>query len=257
MRILSLFAVLLALLCFHPLASAQQPPPRDPQAVAVLQQSLRAMGGTVPADSVATGTVVVVAGSTTENGTIRILTRGWDQSAEQLQLPSGNRAVVYSRGLANELHGATATSLQLELVATSQSPVFPFAILAGALTNPEVALQYVGLETLDGSPAHHIRFWNTFSSNPRFQELAEFSVKDLWIDAASGLPHKLAYDRRAGGGASPRIPAVVSFSDYRKVGGVLYPFLIQKSPNGTPWTTITVQSVSFNTGLTDSDFLVQ
>lgn len=257
MRVLRLASLFISILLFASLFAAQQPPQRDPQAVAILQQALAAMGGSVPKDSVATGTVILVAGSTTENGTIRILTRGWDQSAEQLQMPSGNRTVVYSRGFGNEVHGATATSLQLELVATSQSPVFPLAILAGALSNSDVALQYLGLEALGGSSAHHIRFWNTFASNPKLQPFAEFTAKELWIDAATGLPRKLFYYRRAARGAAPRIPLEVFYADYRNVGGVLYPFLIKKSLNGTPWITITLGSVVFNAGLTDADFPVE
>ncbi len=237
--------------------AAQQVPQRDPQAVAILQQSLAAMGGSVPTDSVATGTIVVVAGSTTETGTIRILSRGADQSSEQIHTTTGNRAVIYSRGFANETRGTTVNSLQMELVVSSQSPDFPLPLFVGALSNSDFAFQYVGQETLDGSPVQHIRFWNTFSSKPRLQKVAEFSVKDVWVDAASGLPRKLSYDRRAGGGSAPRIPVAIFFSDYRNIGGVLYPFLIKKSYNGTPWTTITIQNVAFNTGLTDANFPVQ
>lgn len=237
--------------------AAQQAPQRDAQAIAILQQSLAAMGAIVPTDSVATGAIVIVAGSLTEQGAIRILTRGLDQSAEQIQTGSATRAVIYSRGLGAEVEGASVKSLQMELVVTSQSPDFPVPFLAAVLNNSETAIQYLGLENLEGFPAHHIRFWNTFSSKPRLQKLADFSVKDLWIDAASVLPHKLSYNRRAGGGSEPRIPVEVFFSDYRNAGGVLYPFLIKKSYNGTPWIAITVQNVAFNTGLTDADFPVQ
>jgi hypothetical protein len=38
---------------------------------------------------------------------------------------------------------------------------------------------------------------------------------------------------------------------------VLYPFQINKSYNGTPWEAITIQSVSFNTGLTTAQFQVE
>jgi len=38
------------------------PVTRDPQAVALMQASVRTMGGKVPSDSVATGTITIVAG---------------------------------------------------------------------------------------------------------------------------------------------------------------------------------------------------
>ncbi len=236
---------------------AQQLPQRDPQAVALLQRAVLAMGAAVPTDSVATGTVVIVAGSKTDTGTMRILTRGTDQSAAQISTPAATYGVVFSRGGANEVEGTATKSLQLELALTSQCPEFPLPLLAAVLNNADASFQYVGLETLDGGSLHHIRFWNTFASSPKLQPLAEFTVKDVWIDAVNGLPRRLAYDRRAGGGAEPRIPVVVVFSDYRNVGGVYYPFRIEKSLNGTPWATITIQSVAFNTGLSDADFPVQ
>src|SRR5712692_279473 len=249
MRVFRPASFVLSSLLISVCEGAQQVPPRYAQAIAVLQQSLVAMGGTLPSDSVATAPVVLVAGSLTENGTIRILTRGVDQSAEQIQTAAGTRAVIYSRGRANEIEGGSVKRLWLELVVTSQSPNFPLPLVFGALNNPDTGIQYIGLETLDGLGLHHIRLWTAFSSTPRLQRLAEFSTRDLWISASGGLPYKLQYNRRAAGGSAPQIPVAVYFSDYRAVGGVLYPFVIRKSFNGTPWTTMTVGNVAFNTGL--------
>ncbi len=259
------FSLFLASLLFAVSAAAQQPPlvvseanpSRDPRAVAIAQRSISALGGAVPSDSVATGTIELVAGSKAETGTIRLLTRGVNQTAEEIVTPEGTRANFYSREQAREAEGNSAKRLQLELVVTSQSACFPLPLLAAALNHPDTAFQYVGQQTLDGLAVHHIRFWNTFSSNAKMRHLAEFSVKDLWIDAATGLPRKLSFDRRAAGGAEPRIPLEVFFSDYRHVSGVLYPFRIEKHFNGTPWATITIQSVAFNTGLSEADFPVQ
>jgi hypothetical protein len=68
---------------------------------------------------------------------------------------------------------------------------------------------------------------------------------------------KISYSRRAGGQGVPSFPVEVSFSNYIRVNGVLYPFQINKSFNGTPWETITIQSVAFNTGLTAAQFPVE
>ncbi len=237
--------------------SAQQPPPRDPQAVAVLQQSLRAMGGTVPRDSVAAGAATLVAGSSSVSATIRIRTRGFDQSSEHVQTAEGRRELIYSRGRASEIEGSTPKRLSLERAATSLAPDSPLILIADSLNNPDSAYQSLGLELFAGSQVHHVRTWNSFSSNPSFQPLAEFSVRDLWIDAASGLLRKISYLQRDAGGAAPQIPIEVVFSEYQNVGGILYPFLIEKSINGTPWARITVQYVIFNVSLSDADFPLQ
>jgi hypothetical protein len=81
-------------------------------------------------------------------------------------------------------------------------------------------------------------------------------VTDIWLDGASGLPRTISFIQRHGGGSAPKIPISISYSNYQNLGGVLYPYQIQQSVNGTVWATITIQSVVFNTGLTDADFSV-
>ena len=233
-------------------------PSRDVQAVSLMQGTLKALGGAVPSDSVATGTVTIVAGTKTDNGTISILTRGTDQTSEQIQLSDGTQnSVIYSHGQANEVVSGAVQPAPLELASSSQSSDYPLPLLVAAFNNPDFSFQYVGQETLDdGSPAQHIRFWNTYASNQGLLPLSEFTTKDLWLNATTGLPQKLTYLRREAGGAVPRMALGISYSDWRNVGGVMYPYHIQKSWNGTPWTTISIQNVTFQTGLTDNDFPV-
>jgi len=231
---------------------------RDPQAVAILHKALSAVGGSVPADSVATGTVTIVAGTKTENGTIRILTRGTDQTSEQIQLSDARQnSVIYSRGRANEVLSGAVKPASMELSASSQSPAFPLPLLLAAFNNADVSIQYIGEEILNGSSVYHLRFFNTYASNQGLQPLSDFTTRDLWVDAVTGLPQKLGYLRRDGGGAAvPQIRMEIFYSDWRTANGVAYPYRIEKSWNGTPWTTISIQNVVFQTGLTDSDFPV-
>ena len=237
--------------------TAQELPQRDSQAVQLLSQAVAAMGGNAPGSSLATGTIDLVEGSLQETGRIRIATRGLIETREEIQTNRGLRARVYAKGLAAKVSGFERDTLTLEMAASSRSPNFPLPLLGATLSNPDFALEYVGQETLDGLSVHHIRFWNTYFSSPRLQYLSEFSVKDLWIDAASGLPTRLSYDQREGGGATPRIHVGASYSDYRDVGGVLYPFLIKRIYNGTPWATIKITNVTLGAGVSDADFQIE
>ncbi len=236
---------------------AAQSPQRDPQAVALLQASLKAMGGTVPSDSVASGNVTVVAGSLTTNGTIRVLTRGTNQSSEQTTLSSSTYTVIFSQGLADETINSTTTSIPLERAATSQSVCFPLPFLAAALANSGDSIQYVALETSGQQSLQHIRIQNTFASQPTFQQFASFATFDVWLDASTSLPQRISFARRNGGGSTPSISVDAFFSAYKTTSGPAYPTQINLSLNGTPWTTITITSVAFNTGLTDSNFPIQ
>ncbi|MGH9858489.1 MAG: hypothetical protein ACRD5F_00540, partial [Candidatus Acidiferrales bacterium] len=96
----TLFALALPVTTF-----SQSPAPRDPRAIAILQQSFAAMGGAVPGDCVATGTITIEAGSSSESGSIRILARDFDQSVEEVQGSEGAIRRVYSRGQAADKHG--------------------------------------------------------------------------------------------------------------------------------------------------------
>jgi hypothetical protein len=258
-----LFAILFAFFVSGS-AFAQQPAPsgpppvqRDPQATTILQAAVRAMGGTAPTDSVATGNITVVAGSQTSSGTIRILTRGTGQSSEQITLPQGTTAVTYSAGAGGHSVNSVTTSLPLERAVTSQSICFPLPFLAGALANADVSMQYVALETLGQKSVQHIRLRNTFASRRSLQPFADFAVFDVWLDAASSLPERISFMRRDGSGAVPRIPVATTFRGYQTVSGITYPSQIHVSLNGTPWASITISGVSFNTGLTDASFPVQ
>jgi hypothetical protein len=254
------FPLAASLFLFFSQSSSQQTAPivqRDPQAVALLQASVRAMGGTVPSDSVATGNVTIVAGSLTTNGTIQILTRGTNQSSEQTTLPSSTYTVIYSQGLADETINSTTTSIPLERAATSQSVCFPLPFLAAALANSDDFIQYVALETGGQQSLQHIRIQNTFASQPTFQQFASFAIFEVWLDATTSLPERISFARRNGSGSVPSISVDAFFSAYKTTSGAAYPTQINLSLNGTPWTTITITSVAFNTGLTDANFPVQ
>jgi hypothetical protein len=259
-RLAPVFVVLFSVLPFSLLAQQKAQtavaPTRDPQALAVLQQSFTAMGKTLPADSVATGTVLLVEGSSNLEGTIRIVTRGADQSIEDITLENDHRVVVYSRLAAKETRAGKTSVASLELSLSSQTPDFPLPLIVWALASPDASASYVGLEQVNGESLHHIRIWNAFTSNPALQSRAEFSIRDIWIDSARFLPRKISYVRRVASGAVPRIPVEVIFTNYQETSGILYPFLIQKKFNGTPWATITISTVRLNTGLAETDFPV-
>ncbi|MCI0627887.1 MAG: outer membrane lipoprotein-sorting protein [Acidobacteria bacterium] len=242
------------------LVSQEQAAPsvsRDPQAVAVVAHALQAMGGAAPTDLTASGKIELVEGSKKETGTIRLKARGPDQLSEEVMTSDSQRSVVLSKGRGLEKAGEKQSRVSLQLSLSSEATSLPVISLSAALTNPDTAFEYLGVENLGGINTHHIGYWNTYASNPNRAILAEFSIKDVWIDSSTLLPVRLAYDRRAAGGAADRIAVEVLFADYRSVSGALIPFAIAKSFNGTPWATIVFESVAVNTGLSESDFPVQ
>jgi hypothetical protein len=229
---------------------------RDPEAIAILQASISAMGATLPSDSVASGTVQIVAGSLTSTGTIRVLTKGTAQTLVELKTTDSTRSTIYSSGQANDLAGSTVKKLPLELVMTSQGVEFPLPFIVALLNDSDTSFQYLGVETSNGISLHHIKAWNSFSSQPGYQILSNFTLRDIWIGVSSLLPQRISCTRRPALGAAS-VAFDVFYNNYQNYGGVAYPLAIQESLNGTPWATITIQAVAFNHGLTDADFPVQ
>jgi hypothetical protein len=253
------FAALLLIVvpAFSQTQTSTQPLVRDPQALTLLQGAATAMGNSTPNDSTATGSITTVAGPTTDTGTVKILTKGTAETAVEAQMASGsNWSVIYSNGEANRVDATGNVALPLEQVASSQSNYFPLPVISGVLTNSDACYQYIGLETLNGSSVQHVRVWNSYNSTAYMQFLSGFTVLDLWLDATSGLPAQVSFISRSGGGSTPKIPITVFFSNYKNVNGVLYPYQIQQTVNGTLWATITIQSVIFNSGLSDANFPV-
>jgi hypothetical protein len=227
---------------------------RDAQAATLLRQAIATMGASLPADSTATGNVTIIAGSETSGGTVRILTRGTNQTSIQFQTTSANYSVIYSNGQANRVDDAGTTVLPLELAASSQCLYFPLPFLSGLLNNPDVSLSYIGQDSFDSSQANHIRVQNTYASSPSMQFLSDFTSADIWLDASTALPVRISVTRRNGGGSSPKIPISFAYSNYKTVAGVQYPYTIQEFLTETLWATTSIQSVTFNTGLPDASF---
>ena len=230
---------------------------RDTQAVSALQAAWSAMGGSVPNDSIAHGTISITAGTRTESGSFSLLTRGTTQSSEQIAATFTNETLVYSNGGSVLTVDQTTQSLSMEASQSSQSAVFAMPLLAQLLSTPGIVMQFIGMEAVNGASCEHVRTWNSFNSSPKLQFLSDFTTKDFWIDTASGVVKRLSYQIRDAGGDAPITTMDIYYHDYRSMGGVLYPFFIQKSWNGTPWATITIQTVLFNSGLSDSNFPTQ
>lgn len=232
-------------------------PARDAVAVALVQKSIAMMGGAVPVDSTATGEIVFTEGGISTRGQVRVLTRGDDQCAEHVQLPDEQRSRVYSRGEADERSKGVVKASSLELASSSQCAEFPLAFLGAALRDSEMTVEYVTDEGVQGAAAQHIRFWNAYSSRRRLQILSEFTRRDVWLNAATGLPERMAYERREGHGTVAGVRIEVVYSDWRKVGGFLYPFKVEKYWNGVPWSVTTMQQVAFSTGVPGTEFALQ
>lgn len=248
--------VLLLSILFCVSVAAQPPPRRDPLAVAVLQQSLAAMGGssvTQIQDTVIQATVTRLT-RPPSNAPATIRTKGadkirWDSSVGR---PSG---VIFNRG--RRLHltdggwqarsGANALHKRIEHL--------PALFLTYELTRTNVSVIYVGSELLDGRAVHRIRVARVSRLGNDFDEqLTKNSELEVFISLQTLRVEKVSYiylsetDWRRGA------PREIYYGDYQNVSGVLVPFFQRTVFGGSSLTEMRITSVATNVGLPDSLF---
>ena len=257
MRPASLF---LPILLFSPTLAAQQPPQRDPQAVAILTQCLNAAGGaqTIAAiqDFTASGTITYFWAGEQIQGSATVRGRGVGQFRLDANLPNGVRSWVASNGVGSlkELNG-TVSSIPYHNAVNLGSLTLPYPLVRAATQDASVSLFYLGLIATNGREAHHIRVRTNLpvGADPGGM-ISKLSKKDFFIDVNTlqllktlDMVHPLKR-------STEDYPHEIQFSDYRLANGVLIPFLITETIVGQRTWIIQLNQISFNTGLSDSDF---
>ena len=147
--------------------SAQQststaPATSDPQAVALLQQSLAALTGGIPVTDVTmAGTVTVNQGTGTASGAITMVATSTGQSQITVNLSSGRWVTTadYSTNPRTSVTtgpgGAVHDSTPEELNGPSPAWFFP-ALLVSAVSPASYIASYLGDNAQNGSTLHHI-----------------------------------------------------------------------------------------------------
>jgi hypothetical protein len=198
--------------------SAPPLPPSDPQAVAVIQAAITALGG---AQTIGQA-------------------KNWNvQGTLQGAVNSGASSDTISTSSATVTNIAGTTSTPLRSIASTSllMPTLVGAILLRQSQDPYYVTRYGGTATLGSQPVTQVIFARARTA---------FGVAQVWsFDSKTGLPTQVEFNLPAQIGQirSPR--GTVTLSNYQPVSGVLYPFEISERIPGSPLPeTITVSSVS-------------
>ncbi len=255
-RIASFFC--LALLLPLPLAVAQTSPQRDAQAVALTGQAVLVLtGGTNVQDVVLQATANYIAGSDQESGTATFKGRGNAESRSTLSLSGGQRREIRNHQ-AGAWSGPDAIwhALSLHNTWAGATWFFPVLDLQAALSDPSVAVIYVGLETRGGVSVQHLRFYRDVSGQSQQVTalISRLSTLEVFLDSVSFSPVAFDFNAHADNDAGLDIPVEIRFSGYRSMSGVQVPTRVQKLLNNSLFLDLNVTSGAVNTGLTDSEF---
>jgi hypothetical protein len=260
------FWLVTVLFAWVPVSSAQQHAPVqvDPQAVAVVNQSLVAMGigsyvqgipqttaGVAIQDSLATGTVFLWDGT---SGTITTKTKGLGLLRTDININGNQTTTVSNSGSGYVIQGGTKSSLPVWLTKYRRAGHVPVFSRMADYAQPTTNITYVGLEAVNGASVHHIRISSIPTDGTPANVESLISEFHVFVDATSLLPVKtLSFD------LSPlaiqnRVPIETYYTNYQSVNGVLVPFHITRYFRGQTQMDIVLTGVQFNVGLPNTDF---
>jgi len=251
-----------SLLMSLPVVAQQLTPaaPRDAQAVNVLTRCLAAAGGTQAISAIqdftGTGTITYFWAGQHVQGSVTTRGKGIDEFRLDANLPTGMRswAVQDGAGSLKDSSG-NVTAIPFANAVNLGALTVPILEVNAVLNDPAVAISYVGQVTLNGKQVYDIRIQRNFDSQTDPNgTLSKFRSRDFFIDSASFQIVETKDMTHPTDRTTDQYSHAVVFSDYQSIAGVLVPFSVTEEVTGQQTWTITLTSMNFNTGLTDSDF---
>ena len=234
-----------------PSTAAPAPPVRDQQAIAVVQQSLVAMGGTAMVgqvqNSVVTGTSVKQSAqqAATESFT---WTFAGNQFRFETSAASGRHVLVSSGASPQDFHDGAWFIVRPVMARTSLPYHIPALALLGEIQNSGYSFVFVGATTLNGKIAIHIQ---TRDDSDLTGHL--FTPQDWYFDSVTGLPLRVEFQIPTSQNPNDALNASMEFSNFQVVSGVLVPFQLSIT-EGPVSLVSTVTSATFNTNVNSSGF---
>lgn len=232
-----------------PSAAGQAPPVRDPDALAVVQSAITALGGQDAIGQVQT-CLAQVQTQAEPGSTATSTTATWKNMGNEFryEVPAGE-IFVSGHGTPAFSIGGTVKLLPSYVGLAS----FPSAMVSTSLLsqflNPSYSVMSAGNGTVGSNPAVLVK------TNLSTDTTSATVTQQTWyFDPTSGVPLRAEYQVPDWNDATVSGAAAVEFADYTAVSGVKVPYKITYFFGGKPLQTATLTAVVFNSGVTTTDF---
>lgn len=249
------FAVVLAVSFLAFPLSAQDSPRREPQAVALLARSHAAMGGAnLPAirDTEFEADIVSSRPGSVSSIAVTVKTLGTNSLRIESNSSAGPSVFVVNNQRASARAGSGEIQfLSRASVANGGITQIPVLSVLSRWNEAGASLEYVGLEKLDGTEAHHVRLTPPLAAD--FPKELQ-SPCEVYIDVQSLLVLKLVYLVRPPKNLKVSVPVEVVYSDYRAASGLVIPFQMKYTMRGQQLRQYRIKSFSVNQGAQPADF---
>lgn len=227
---------------------------RDEHALQLIGQSLSAMSpaGNIMTDLTLDGSVQFVLGSDNETIDGTFVAKGTLESRVSLPLASGVRLDVRQNYRGVWSAGERSGSMAYHNCLTVASWFVPSFLLSDSLATSTRQVAFIGAEQQEGATVYHLTIGGVpGNSDPLVTTLSQ---TDVYLNAVTLQPTSIAFNIHPDGNALANIPITVRFDDYQASGGFQIPHHIQRLMGSTLVLDISVNAVSVNAGLVDSDF---
>jgi len=235
--------------------STSSTPVRDPQAVALVQQSLTAMGGTAVGailNAQVQGTLTPTASSDVPSGNFTWLDDFSGASFEfrdEVDTTDAVRVEVSGHGSPAVQQGTTINPLRSHVTYTALPYHLPAVLLSREMANGKYSIHMAGPVTVEARPALQVII------NSDAGTLDKYLSEQHWdFDAASGLPLRIEYRLPNVYYSDQWVQAAVEFSNYKVVSGLAVPFQVTFFEDSKAVAAATISSVTFNVGTSSSQF---
>ncbi len=234
----------------------------DPQALAIANQALAAMGSAAGApsltDSRATGVLTMYFGSPVQMN-IALESKGLTQTRAAVQQTTGASVQVMNGGHAaiQNPDGSIRPLVQVNLFAERVGHI-PVLSLLAEIQNPIALVEMISTSAANNSPDDVIAVSLGQSSDAMQLMIQRRLSRTLfYINHASSIVDKVEYAYYS----EPPNPGIRMemqdvFSDYRNIGGVSVPFHRTTYCDGRLESDLQLSAVSFNVGVPATDFVV-
>ncbi|NYF81313.1 hypothetical protein [Granulicella arctica] len=226
----------------------------DAGALEELTEHLQAVGGGNWSGMQGKGSITYPSANTGPfTATLSIL-RG-DHFRLDVETPDGMRSSRI-RGLYGAIKDSAAEAKQILPLETAIVGLVQFQWLRLPFPHfPSASLIDQGSCEIEGVQLHRITMeWPQAQASLSANVAHSGSVIDFYFDPTSHLLMKSATVARINGVGNQDFLRVISYSDYRKVNGVLLPFHYEESLGGQPQWVLQLTEASFDMTLQPSDF---
>jgi hypothetical protein len=260
----SLAVVIFLILATSPLplcarqAPPATPPPQDPHAIAVLRQSLAAMGAQNVAsiqDTLIHATTTPAPNTGGETGAVTITTKGARLIRFDGSGGTKNSSVIFTMG--REFRSGDKGWLAAPGANSNHKRIehLPTLLLAYEIVRGDLSAVYVGEETIAARTVHHIRLARVSQRGDSMDAILTGATQlEVFIDAQTLLVTKITFPQSSEIDWRVSFPVEIYYDQYQTVSGIAVPYHQRYLFNGQPVHQLQITSVAVNQGTPDTTF---